>query len=183
MKKIFIIILIVSLVFSILLVGCNTPIDNNKHSAKRTDPVPVGETLVYNGNISIRGYNGEPYNFEITLTDVIRGDEAKNLLQDEYISRHPEDEEEFIIAKFKIRYISSKKDDELSIYGYFDFVSNDWAKYSNTNTVQNIKPAFKSIYPGGETEGYIWNIVSKNDTPLIVLLENTNGGLWFKTAE
>ena len=183
MKKIFTIILVTGLTFLVLLTGCDSGKSDNNNSGKRTNPIPVGDTLVYKEDIAIRGYYGEPYNFEKTLINVIRGDEAKNLLQDEYISKAPEEDEEFILAKFKIRYISSKRDDELSIYDYFNFVSNDWAKYSNTHTAKNIKPTFKSIYPDGETEGYIWDIVNKNDAPLIVLLENTNGGIWFKTTE
>ena len=145
MKRIFTIIFITGLTLLVLLTGCDSRKSDNNNSGKRTNPIAVGDTLAYKGDISIRGYSGEPYSFEITLTDVIRGDEAKNLLQDEYISEDPEDDEEFILAKFKIRYISSKSDDELSIYSYFNFVSNDWAKYSSTNTAKNIKPTFKSI--------------------------------------
>jgi len=117
----------------------------------------------------------------------VRGEAAKELLKDEYTGDPLKDNEEFIMAKFTIKYLSNSQNDRsfnVDALSLFNFVSKNWEKYSGNRKVSSVEPKFKDIYAGTETEGYIWCKITKDDVPMVVFAAHSNtDGLWFKTEK
>ena len=183
MKKNIIFILIISLILSVMITGCGKKSTLGMYS----DPVPPGETVTY------KAYNKKPfhYDLEMTLTEIIRGDEAYDLVvnsdgYDKDIHGLPDDSSEYILAKMKINVLKIRSY-PLQPLG-FKFVSESGVLYKSM--LQDllyqvrVKPEMEAIFKetGNETEGYVLGVVAKDDIPFVVFYGNDNG-VWFLTQD
>ncbi|HOJ47701.1 MAG TPA: DUF4352 domain-containing protein [Bacillota bacterium] len=195
MKKIIILLFII--IFSFFLTGCiiyETEITVSKTITKtttapaesaaaeearlgsRTNPVPLGSTYYYDGS----GAQIDKYKADITVTEVLRGEEAWALVRQGSESNPPAPEgKEYLIIKVKIKAIESENDEKIDIgASSFDLVGKDGAKYDGLTAVSGVEPQLKEMRAGEEQEGYIVFAVNVGDEPLAVFLDRNDGGVW-----
>ena len=159
----------------VLFVGCVEPekVEVKKTSEIKTttittiaprgtlnNPANMGETVV----VKIAGKT-----LEITVLDVIRGDNAYKLIKNaNIINPDPKQGYEYLLVKVRFAYTEGKGSLHVSSYDFKAYV--DGAGYSPTWVVlPKDKPEFKGVdlIPGGQTEGWIVFEVPKNKKALI----------------
>ncbi len=147
-------------------------------SYSRRNPAPIGVKQ----SVTVESIR-EKYDAHVTTLDIIRGDKANKIVADANIfNNEPEDNEEYLLVKVKIKVNNVKDDKKVSVNSY-DF---------KAFTTDNVKIDFKSpvlsdklsseLYEDGETEGYIAYLVDKNDkNPKMQYGGNYDGtgGIWF----
>lgn len=146
----------------------------------RTNPLPFNTTILFNGNNTLY----DTYQAELTLLDVIRGSDALAIvLNANQFNTEPDEGKEYLLAKFKIRALSSVDDAMIDINNAsFSLISEDGKAYDSFTTISGIQPSLREMYTGGTQEGYACFEVNKDDTnPYIVFLERNNNGIWFST--
>ncbi|MGV8026169.1 MAG: hypothetical protein AB2L18_06405 [Anaerolineaceae bacterium] len=129
----------------------------------RSNPVPLGQPLglVYQ-NIA---------NFQITILEVMRGQDAWNMIsQANMFNEQPSEGMEYILAKVGITHqTSTQQDYTLSIDSfYFKSVSNN--QILDSPSIVEPEPELNAnLFPGGYGEGYITVLTYADDpAPLIV---------------
>lgn len=156
--------------------GQNTEISNAaKELGTRYNPLPVGETG------SFDGYTWYKYATEVTVTEVIRGEEANAMVYEaSFWNDEPGEGEEYILVKVKIKAIDTKGEGSASVSNYnFDFVKEDGSTYEH-DIISGLKPELSDVYQGGTTEGYIGCLIKEGSHPL---LSYQDGNLWFSLEE
>ncbi|KAA3659828.1 MAG: DUF4352 domain-containing protein [Chloroflexi bacterium] len=110
---------------------------------ERSSPAPFGETVLTE-------------EWEITITEVIKGDDALVMVQDaNQFNEPPEEGLEYIAVKVLIRYIGTD-DESDSIDGSFFKSTGDASVIYDLPSVVDPEPALNiDLFPGGETEGWI----------------------------
>ncbi|WP_167957137.1 DUF4352 domain-containing protein [Anaerosporobacter faecicola] len=158
-----------------------TPIeDESVPIGTRTNPLPLHTTALFNGNNTLF----DTYQAEITLLEVIRGNEAYQMAMgaNSYNSE-PAEGKEYLFAKFRIRALSSQEDAVIDINSAsFTVVSENGKTYDAFTSVSGLKPTLQEMYAGGTQEGYAYFEVDEDDQyPNLVFLERNNNGIWFST--
>lgn len=124
------------------------------------------------------------YEVEIAVTEVLRGSEALQLVKDmNSFNTDPPAGKEYMLAKVRVKGISSKNGEKISLLPsfYFECASQSGTGYAY-KIVYGLNPTISDVYPGGETEGYLCYIVDASDAPLIGFRGSGIGGtLWFAT--
>jgi hypothetical protein len=146
----------------------------------RTNPLPFNTTILFNGNNTLY----DTYQAELTLLDVIRGSDALAIvLNANQFNTEPDEGKEYLLAKFKIRALSSENDAMIDINtSSFSLISEEGKAYNSFTAISGIQPSLKEMYAGGTQEGYACFEVNKDDmNPYIVFLERNNNGIWFST--
>lgn len=146
----------------------------------RTNPLPFNTTVLFNGNDTLF----DKYQAELTLLNVVRGPDALAMVLDaNEFNSEPAEGKEYLLAKFKIRALSSDNDAMIDINNAsFSLVSENGNVYDSFITVSNIKPSLREMYAGATQEGYACFEVNTDDkNPSIVFLERNNNGIWFST--
>ena len=143
----------------------------------RENPVAWGSSEVFFDEF----YN---YEVEIAVTEVLRGSEALQLVKDmNSLNTDPPAGKEYMLAKVRVKGISSKNGEKISLLPsfYFECASQSGTGYAY-KIVYGLNPTISDVYPGGETEGYLCYIVDASDAPLIGFRGSGIGGtLWFAT--
>lgn len=150
--------------------------EDNKVGSRK-NPVPLGSTVSYDGTNTIF----DKYKVDITFTEVIRGENAWQLVKqgNEFNEPAPEGKE-YLIIKVRIKAYESENDEKIDINNAsFDLVSKDGVKYDDFTIVSGVEPELKEMYAGAEQEGYIVFTVNVGDEPTVVFLDRNNGGVWF----
>lgn len=164
--------------------GTSTPSTPSKPETpgfSRTNPAPKGVTQ----RITVDNYV-EQYTAEVTVTEVLRGKKAWEKIEEaNMFNSEPAADEEYILAKIKIKAVEVKDDKSISISGAsFDCYSGNNVEYNDYSVVVPPDPSLTTdLYSGGEHEGYIVFTVKKSDTsPKIAfgLKYDGTGGIWFK---
>lgn len=110
-------------------------------------------------------------NFQITILEVVRGQDAWNMIYEaNMFNEQPAEGTEYILAKVGITYqTSTQQDYTLSIDSfYFDSVSNN--QILDSPLIVEPEPELNvKLFPGGYGEGYITILTYVGDpAPLIV---------------
>ena len=143
----------------------------------RDDPIAFGTTHVFRDAL----YD---YEVEVTVTEVIRGSEALNLVKSiNRLNTDPSAGKEYMLAKVRVKGISSKNGEKITLLPFYHFECASQAGIGyDYKIVYNLEPEISDIYPGGETEGYLCYIVNEGDTLLIVFRGSGYGETaWFAT--
>ena len=137
----------------------------SKSAGTRQNPLTVGQTGTFDG---MKSYV-YTYKSEVTLVEVIRGDKAWTLVEEgNRFNSEPEEGKEYILAKFKVKILESKDDEKVTMNNYlFTYVSKGGVEYKDFVSVSGLKPELTDMYEGGESEGYTFAIIDKDDAPLI----------------
>jgi len=156
--------------------------ENNSDSiGTRSNPAKLNQTVTFNGMAEIF----DKYVVELTVTEVLRGEEAWDLVKSgNQFNSKPEEGKEYMLVRFNVKALESKKNKKIIINdAKFYFYNKSGVKYSNFVSIAGLSPRFSGMYPGGETEGYAYAIIDEGDEPLVVFLERYNQGIWFSTSE
>lgn len=145
----------------------------------RTNPAPIGvaQRLIQD-NIF------ESYTAEVVVKEVVRGEKAWNQIKEaNMFNEEPGSDEEYILAKIRIKAIEVKGDKQLNVSTIdFDVYSEGNTKYEYASVVEPEPSIDTSLFSGGEHEGYVVFKVKKTDSnPRMVygLKYDGTGGIWF----
>ncbi|WP_026477968.1 stalk domain-containing protein [Alkaliphilus transvaalensis] len=155
-----------------------TPAQQASSNNSRTNPAKVGETLELDRDDWLYGKS----KIQVTLTEVISGDQAWQIVKEaNMFNKELDSDEEYILAKFKVKVLENQDNKPLSINRtLFDVISKDGILYSRHETVAGLTPDFRTdIYPGGEHEGFVAFTVKKNDTPVVAIDRGKASETWF----
>lgn len=159
--------------------------DNSVPIGTSDNPLPFNTTVLFDGT-GINGTNTiyDTYQAELTLLDITRGSDALSIaLNANRFNTEPAEGKEYLLARFKIRALTSENDIKIDINNSsFTLVSEDGKAYDSFTTISGIQPTLREMYAGGDQEGYACFEVNKDDkNPSIVFLERYNNGIWFST--
>lgn len=142
----------------------------------RKNPAKIGDTIYYKINSVFVG----KANLEITMTDIIRGEEAAAYLTDSNIVFWDELEEgtEYVIPTFKVKNIKLWSSDDKPIpvnTAQFSFSDSSFAKDNQINLILNNKALGAELYEGAETSGIVI-FISKEGEACYAIFDNE---VWF----
>lgn len=139
-----------------------------------------------NKEVSLVFTGVDDYAFNLTLTQIIRGDEAWKIVKEgNPNNKIAPNNQEYLLAKFKIKISKTDNDTPVNISSHdFSLVATSGRAYSDFVSVSGLKPEFTKLYVGASGEGFASFLVDKSDiSPAIVLMSETSGGVWFATNE
>ena len=168
-----------------ILCSCSSQYGTEKN------PAGVGQTMYYDGTHAKKEKNR--FKAEITLEDVVRGEEAQDIFAaaggyaDYHEALELSDEEELMVARFTFTLTDAEKDAEVDIgerdVTIFNLVSEDGTVYDYFLQRRYIKGnLFENAAKGSTQTGALFYMVDKEDkNPAIVFLPSVNDGIWFQT--
>ncbi|MGG3563223.1 hypothetical protein ABES03_16660 [Neobacillus rhizosphaerae] len=149
----------------------------------RTNPVPFQKTATVDDELYNDNGDAFPIKFDLTVTEVIRGDAAYQKLKamNEFNDPAPEGYE-WVLAKVKVKFTeSATKDLAFHIDGIMNFtaVSESGDIYSG-DVVGSTDPDFSfEMYVGNEKEGYIAKLVKVGEKAQLRYEEMVGGQVFF----
>lgn len=149
----------------------------------RSNPVPFQKTATIDDEIYNDNGDAFPIKFDLTVTEVIRGDAAYQKLKamNEFNEPGPEGYE-WVLAKTKVKFVeSATKDLAFHIDGIMNFtaVSESGDIYSG-DVVGSTEPDFSfEMYVGNEKEGYIAKLVKSGEKAQLRYEEMVGGQVFF----
>ena len=158
------------------------PLGDPNKPGSQNNPVGINETANFNG-IDLRGYS--PYNVDITVTEINRGQRAMDMLTiaDKYNDAPPAGKE-YIVAKVTVDAIDSKDGGAIDI-GRYDFTLFSSAKIEYTDRAYaSGLEVLSQMYPGASQEGYLVFLVDESDSePFIVAFKDSETPVWITAAQ
>ena len=154
-----------------------TPAPSKGKGETRNTAVKIGETV----SINIDDWLDGKQKFDLTLTQVIDGDQAWNMIKEENMfNEEPDTGMKYVLAKFKIK-IDSLEEEPFDInHAHFDAVSNAGAMYNEYVTLVTPAPNLRTeLYSGSKYEGWTYFMVKENDTPKVVYRSGFDSERWF----
>lgn len=161
----------------------NTP---SISSYNYNNPAPIGTPQI---GYSIHYKTGK-YTAEIKITEVIRGNEALEIIKaNNKYGTIIGDNEEYLIAKISAKILTTEKD------GAIPFDTNNFIAYSGNNKSYAMAPIYRipnqlsaTLTKNGSTEGYVYLEVNKDDKhPKLGLRTSDSNiitkGIWFALAK
>ncbi|MCZ2260513.1 hypothetical protein [Sporosarcina sp. G11-34] len=139
--------------------------EKEKAVGVRSNPLPFGDTITVKENIYDDSFNAYDSSFDITLLEVIRGEEAWKVIEEENPYNEPAEEGyEYVLVKAKGVLTESETEDDFlwASSMNFDFVSSGGEVYDSVSVVTP-KEFEKELYNGGTVEGYISGQVKTGD--------------------
>lgn len=136
-----------------------------KSVGTRSNPLPFGDTITVKENIYDDSFNAYSSSLELTLLEVIRGEEAWAIIEKENEFNEPaEDGYEYALVKVKGFLKDSETDDDSLFFSSFsfNFVSDEGEVYEFVSAVIP-NELQKELFSGGTGEGYIYNQVKVDD--------------------
>lgn len=134
-------------------------IEANDLGEERANPAPLGETLVTD-------------NWEVTILEVVRANEALVLVQEaNQFNEAPDPGMEYIAVRARVRNIASDDEPEDISDSYFRLVDEMNVEYDTPSVVEPEPQLDIALYPGGEYEGWVVLQTSEGSTtPTVVFL-------------
>ena len=147
----------------------------------RVNPAPIGTTLPVEYSELF-----DRHKAAVTLLEIMRGEEAWQLLQDANMFNDPPDPGfEYILARIRFNYLEGSGEDKpYEIYGsQFKAFSGDGCGYDTLSLVEP-KPVLEAtLYPGASCEGWVVFQVKEDDKRPLLTFERESygkGKIWFK---
>jgi hypothetical protein len=154
----------------------------NQSENSRLSPANIGEKLTLQTNNSY----SENYSLEMTLTEIVRGNEAESIVQNaNQFNDGSGSDKEYILAKFKIKMLATENDAAIDINNsLFDAVSQNGVVYDDFISVAGLSPSLATeYYQGSEYEGYVYFLVNNNDQALARFKIAYEEYIWFELFE
>lgn len=151
----------------------------DSYSYSNPAPVNVAQTLEVD-NIF------DNYKVEMSVTDIIRGDLAWDMISNANMFNDPPDEGyEYILAKVYIKLLDMADDQALDVNGVVDIslISGEGSEYDYTTVVCPDPELDATLYKGASNEGWAAFMVKKDDLyPKLTYGRDYDGtgGIWFK---
>ncbi|RUS48386.1 DUF4352 domain-containing protein [Cohnella sp. AR92] len=147
----------------------------------RKNPAPIGTTLSFDQSGILEKYSGE-----MTLEEVIRGQEANDLVADaNMFNDEPDAGYEYLLAKIHVKITKNNKSDAAVDINtaQFTLVSSDGKDYSRGLVVPPDPDLNANLYEGASASGWVaFQVKTTDASPLITFGRKYDGtgGLWFK---
>lgn len=150
-----------------------TPTTTVMKIGTRDNPAPVGHKAIVTGESMF-----EKFKYDITVTEVIRGDNAKSLVMKENKYNKIPSGKEVVLLKCKlnlIEYEPEDKNDGFYVSDFqFDFFDKSMTKIKNESLV--IPEEFTGeMFEGGSASGYVHAVVPKGEK----LMARYDDFVWF----
>jgi len=135
---------------------------------------------------SVSSYGGNDYHVRITLTDLVTGNQAWQLIQDaNMFNDPPESGFEYILAKVRFEYLAGPTPDTTYYVSsiWFNAISSTGNEYDWPWVVEPDPSLDTTLYPGASHEGWAAFQVAIDDSmPLMTFgrYYDGTGGLWWK---
>lgn len=164
---------------------------SSKEYGTKEKPAGVGQTMYYDGLEALEETNR--FKAEITLEDVVRGEEAQDIFAaaggyaDDHETLELDEKEELMVARFTFALTEVAGNSKLDLgdrdVSMFNLISEDGTSYDYFRQRSYIDGnLFVNADKGRTQTGAIFFIVSKDDkNPAIVFLPGVENGIWFKT--
>lgn len=148
----------------------------------RSNPASIGSSLTYEEEDD---WLYEDYKVRITLVQIIRGNQAWNMIEEANMFNDPPAAgNEYILAKIRFEYLESSDPDTQYDISQYDFtaVSASGKDYEWASIVCPDPKLSADLYPGASVEGWAAFEVDIDDNPLLTFGRNYQGkdGIWFK---
>ncbi len=147
-------------------VGNSAPkAEENQYS--RNNPAPINTIQTYtrkNQDTKYMSLYSPGYTANIRVLETIRGDKAWKMIEDaNMFNSTPKEGYEYIIAKVAFSALSVQEDVSVNAsYFDFDFFSGNNEEYDSVSVVMD-DMLNKSVYSGGNAEGYVVGMVKTDD--------------------
>jgi hypothetical protein len=143
----------------------------------RTNPAKLGDTVTLGPKDLLRG----KATIELTLIELISGDAAWNKIrQFNRFNDEPEPGMEYVLAKFRVKVLSTEEDNPFSInHARFGCVSGTGTAYNEYFSLVMDPDLRTDIYQGGTHEGYTYFMVNKGDNAVAVFDKGFDSEAWF----
>lgn len=143
----------------------------------RLNPAKINQSIIFEEEHSFDGKS----TLEMTLTEVVRGSEAWDIIyDDDKFNKEPRDGKEYILAKFKIKAVSIAHDYPIEINdGHFEAVSKDGSVYDKFVLLRISERITYDFYEGYVREGYTYLEVDIGDQPLVRYIKGDESYVWF----
>ncbi len=148
----------------------------------RLNPAGINEVQ----NTTFELYSGETFDLNTTLTEVIRGDVAWQMIHAANMFNDPPlPNQEVVLAKFNVLVTGASNNAMQFDLNRYDFimVSQDGRDYESASYVLPDPKLDSNLYNGASNEGWVAFLVEKTDSrPVIVYGKSYDGtgGVWFK---
>lgn len=154
---------------------------------KRSNPAPIGESITYTetyyGDDFENEYEAE---FELKITDVVRGEEAFNILkaENEFNESAPEGMEWAIVSLEGVLH-SGNEDVPYSVVPFFSVVDSTGSEVPQDDygTLNGNEYGHVDLFPGGTVSGRITKYMPVDDPSLLVLDDIAGSGIYFSLQE
>ncbi|GIV98570.1 MAG: hypothetical protein KatS3mg057_3227 [Herpetosiphonaceae bacterium] len=114
----------------------------NALGKRHTEPAPFGEKV-------------STHNWELAVLDVLRGEEAWQMLQAEPFAEPPEPGREYLLVKLRMRYIKPVDESEMIFVNIFRTRGSAGQVYEQPSMAAPPPRLDCRLYPGGECEGWV----------------------------
>jgi len=150
---------------------------------KRSNPVPVGESVtyteVYYGEDWEEEYEAE---YEVRITDIVRGEEALTILKEENQFNEPAPEGmEWAIITLEGTLHAGDEDVPYTVVPWFSVVDSTGSEVPQDDyaTLDGNEYGYVDLFPGGTTEGRIAHYMPVDDESLLFLDDMMGSGIYF----
>ena len=161
--------------------------ENTELGTGVNNPVPFGTPIIYDGLDQI-----DAYKVEFTLLDVIRGEDAWQIIQEEYPQNAyhpalpPTDGKEYILIKIKAKTLEYNDNNPNTAikpfflsFADFSLVSKERIKYKDG--LHDLYNDHAELYVGMEINHDVFGLINQDDTPSFVFGEGYRFAIWFST--
>lgn len=149
------------------------------NSNSRTNPAGMNETF----RVRMDNWLVGKVTFEVTMVEVILGDEAWKIIEaGNMFNDAPDEGKEYIMAKFRIKVLETEKDEafDLSMIS-FSCISGTGIEYTDFVSVSGVEPRLRNdLYEGAEHEGWVFFMVNvDDDKPVVAMERRMPAETWF----
>jgi len=159
----------------------STPPATSNTGLSRSNPAPLGKAVTYSINDIL-----DKYTAEITLEEVIRGEEAWTRIEaaNMFNSQAPEGYE-YLLARINFKVVSNKKEDATVSLSPVNFtlVSSSGKDYKYPMVVAPNPELRANLYVGASNNGWaVFTVKTDDKAPLIAFGRDYDGtkGVWLK---
>lgn len=161
--------------------------ESSSDVGRRTNPVPLGESIVFEDTYRSEDFEDQ-YDavYEITVTEVIRGEEAWAALEDENMFNEPAPEGmEWIIISLEGTLHEGDEDVPYAVVPWFSVVDSTGSEVAQDEyaSLSGNEYGFVDLFPGGSTSGRITKYIPEGDDSLLVMDEFFASGIYFSLSE
>lgn len=143
----------------------------------RDNSAKINQTVQINNNDLLNGSQ----RFELTLTEVVSGQEAWNMIKAvNMFNSAPDTGMKYVLAKMKVKVLSLEKEPMDMNHALFKAVSKNGVMYDDFFSIVAPKPDLSTkLYKGSEFEGWTYFKVNETDSPKIVFNNGRDSETWF----
>jgi hypothetical protein len=131
----------------------------NDLGTARSDPAPLGETVITE-------------DWEITVQEVVRGDQAWTMAQEaNQFNDPPQEGMEYVAVRLHVRSIATAdKTDDVTAFS-FNTLGDQNVQYDVPSAVEPEPVLNASLYPGGQYEGWALYQAARGETNLLLVFD------------